>query len=263
MKEQEFENILERYPELIEQGLSFQGRQVPIGGKFIDLLYVDRYGQKLIVEVKKGAVLRTHVGQLLDYEGELLSPDDPTVRIMMVGNRVPPNLRRALDHHGLEWKELPVSHLARFLSQRNDWEYLEYVREEDAEAMIRTKLQPGTIHQREQGSATSIKDKLLAVFGSQHFGEVLTRKQIIDMIVEAYPGTNRTSVIPSDYCYNRCNRGIEFESTSHLLEYQGNARYKVLGHDFDYDGPIYWKDKQVGEWRRGEAGPRIWENIRR
>jgi RecB family endonuclease NucS len=57
MKESDFESILERYPELIEEGLILEGRQVAIGRKHIDLLFHDRLGQKLIVELKRGGCL--------------------------------------------------------------------------------------------------------------------------------------------------------------------------------------------------------------
>ena len=69
MNESQFENILVKYPELIENGLSLIGRQVGIKGKYIDLLFKDHHGQKLIVELKKGTILRKHIAQLLDYEG--------------------------------------------------------------------------------------------------------------------------------------------------------------------------------------------------
>jgi RecB family endonuclease NucS len=90
MKEKEFENILARYPELIETGLILEGRQVAVKRKFIDLLFRDRHGGRLIVELKRGTILRKDIGQVMDYEGELLFPDDPTVRVMLIGNRVPP-----------------------------------------------------------------------------------------------------------------------------------------------------------------------------
>lgn len=124
MNESQFEDILMKYPELIEEGLSLIGRQVRIHGKYLDLLFEDRRGQKLIVELKKGAILRKHVGQLMDYEGDLLTPDDPTVRVMLIGNRVPNNLRRALDHHGFEWKELQVVTLKKFLGEKDDHDLL-------------------------------------------------------------------------------------------------------------------------------------------
>jgi len=102
MKEKEFENILARYPELIEAGLVLEGRQVAVKGKFIDLLFRDHHKERLVVELKRGTVLRKDIGQVMDYEGDLLFPDDPTVRVMLIGNRVPPSFRRSLDHHGLE-----------------------------------------------------------------------------------------------------------------------------------------------------------------
>lgn len=120
MLEKHFENVLQRYPELIEEGLKFSGRQVNVGGKFVDLLFEDRHGQKLIVELKQGIVKREHVAQLLDYEGYFLTDDNPNIRVMLIGNRVPPNLRNSLDHHGFEWKEISVSELITYLKNKND-----------------------------------------------------------------------------------------------------------------------------------------------
>ena len=124
MNERQFEDILTKYPELIEEGLSLSGRQVWIEGKCIDLLFNDRHGHRLIVELKKGPILRKHIAQLLDYEGHFLIPDDPTVRVMLIGNRVPNNLQRALDHHGFEWKELKIGILEKFLIEKDDQDLL-------------------------------------------------------------------------------------------------------------------------------------------
>jgi hypothetical protein len=136
--EKNFENVLHRYPELIEEGLKFSGRQVSVGGKFVDLLFVDRFGQKLIIELKKGVIKREHIAQLLDYEGHFLTTENPNIRVMLIGNRVPMNLRNALDHHGFEWKEIPVSELISFLKNKNDAELLEEFKEEQT-TLIETK----------------------------------------------------------------------------------------------------------------------------
>lgn len=124
MLEKDFENVLHRYPELLEEGLKFSGRQVNVGGKFVDLLFEDRFGQKLVIELKKGIIKREHIAQLLDYEGHFLTDDNPNIRVMLVGNRVPPNLRNSLDHHGFEWKEIKVSELIAYLKNKNDIEML-------------------------------------------------------------------------------------------------------------------------------------------
>lgn len=131
MKEQDFEDILSKYPELIEEGLTLKGRQVHVRGKYVDLLFEDRHGHTLIVELKKGVIKREHIAQLLDYEGHFLSPDDPTVRVMLIGNRVPPNLRRSLDHHGFEWREIKISNLIEFLKEQGDEELLDYFAEDE------------------------------------------------------------------------------------------------------------------------------------
>jgi hypothetical protein len=127
MKEQDIEDIVAKYPSVIEEGLVLRGRQVNVKGKYIDLLFEDRFGQKLIVELKRGAIIREHVGQIMDYEGHLLSPDDPNVRVMLIGNRVPENLRRSLEHHGFEWKELSFTFLSDFLQERNEFDLLKKI----------------------------------------------------------------------------------------------------------------------------------------
>lgn len=255
MIEKEFENIIIRYPELIEDGLSFKGRQVNVKGKFIDILFEDRHGQKLILELKIGTILRKHVGQLMDYEGYILSPDDPTLRVMLIGNRVPNNLRRSLDHHGFEWKEITELSLINFLKQKNDIEYLTYFSQEKVELSQR-KMSLNKPHiVISSNRKMTIVEKMIKSFGSNHIGKIFSRQEIIDIFLETYPGTNRTSVIPSDYCYNRTNKGINFEN--HLFEHLGSARYKVLGANYDYEGPILWKGDKVGEWRKGEKRPHL------
>ena len=124
MNEKEFENILVKYPELIEEGLLIKGRQVNINGKFVDLIFQDRHGQQLIVEIKKGTIKRENLGQLMDYEGHYLSKSNPTVRVMLIGNRVPPNFRNSLEHHGFEWREIDLFFLREFLEKLGDAESL-------------------------------------------------------------------------------------------------------------------------------------------
>jgi len=132
MIEKQFEDILIKYPELIEDGLKLRGRQVNVKGKRVDLQFEDRHGLDLVVELKKGPIKREHIAQLMDYEGYFLSSDDPTVRVMLVGNRVPPNLRRSLDHHGFEWKEIKVGKLISHLKEKGDEELLKIFAEEDS-----------------------------------------------------------------------------------------------------------------------------------
>ena len=97
----------------------------------------------------------------------------------------------------------------------------------------------------------TVKEKVETVF-QKKIGEEFLRKEIIDLVVYAYPesGTNRASVIPSDYCYNMVNAGINFDF--HVFEYLGEAQYRCLGLHCSYNGAIHWIGEQVGEWQDGK-----------
>jgi len=71
-------------------------------------------------------------------------------------------------------------------------------------------------------------------------------------------GINPGSIIPSDYCYNRINDGIEFRRDNRLFRYLGYNQYEYLGEGYPYSGYIYHKPVKskkeviVGEWINGE-----------
>ena len=131
MKEIDFENILAKYPELVENGLRLVGRQVSVYGRRMDMLFEDINSRKLIVELKSGPILDKHIGQILAYEGGVLSDKATDVRIMLIGTRVPPNLRKALDHHGIAWKEINFAYLKSFLKDKNDTTFSNIFEEEN------------------------------------------------------------------------------------------------------------------------------------
>jgi hypothetical protein len=120
MKESDLESILAKYPDLIEDGLILVGRQVTVYGRRIDLIFEDRFKRKLIVELKAGPIKDEHMGQILSYEGMILSADNPDIRVMLIGTRVPPNIQRSLDHHGIAWKEIKLSSLKDSLADKGD-----------------------------------------------------------------------------------------------------------------------------------------------
>jgi hypothetical protein len=140
MKETKFEDIMCKYPELIEDGLILKGRQVMCYGRRMDILFDDKFGHKLIVELKIGPIKDMHIGQILSYEGMLLSSEDPTIWVMLIGNRVPPNIQRSLDHHGIAWKEISLSHIKEFIANKGDEEFKELF-EEDIDAQRKQDIQ--------------------------------------------------------------------------------------------------------------------------
>jgi len=120
MLEKDFEDIICKYPELIEEGLILTGRQLSLYGRRMDILFEDKFKRKLIIELKAGPIKDEHVGQIMSYEGMLLSDDDPTIRVMLVGTRVPPNIKKSMDYHGIAWKEITFSFLKEFLKNKGD-----------------------------------------------------------------------------------------------------------------------------------------------
>lgn len=46
------------------------------------------------------------------------------------------------------------------------------------------------------------------------------------------------SYIPSDYCYNRKNNGIDYKKQTHYFLYIARGIYKYVGENYFYDGII-------------------------
>lgn len=124
MKEKHLEDILEKYSDLIEPGLTLLRRQPVMYGRRMDMLFEDKDKRKLVVELKAGLIKDEHIGQLICYQGMLLTVEDSMVRAMLIGTRVPPYIKKALDHYGISWREVKISHLKDFLSKAKDNELL-------------------------------------------------------------------------------------------------------------------------------------------
>lgn len=88
-------------------------------------------------------------------------------------------------------------------------------------------------------------------------GRRFSTAEIKQAVAEKF-GTNETSIIPSDYCYNRINKGIPF--SKHLFIRLSPGEYKYVGEEFPYTGWIYQKSRTskkeeiVGRWENGNFG---------
>jgi hypothetical protein len=95
---------------LKEKGLRLVARQYSIGSYFFDLLFEDRHGAKLIVELQKGTLDRTHTYKILDYYDEYKDNNPNSfIELMVIANRIPHERRRRLESHGISWMEIPES----------------------------------------------------------------------------------------------------------------------------------------------------------
>ena len=185
MKEQTFETILAKYPELVENGLVMKGRQVSMYGRRMDLLFEDAFQRKLIIELKVGPIKDQHMGQVLSYEGMLLSADDPSIRVMLIGNRVPPNIRRTLDHHGIAWQEISVSSLIAYLKDKNDSELLGLFSPEELEfpEQVGHEISPEKAKTKSSKQSSSPISPTLLLDG---YSESLTIEEVRQLFGEQY-----------------------------------------------------------------------------
>lgn len=188
MDERTFETILAKYPELIEKGLEVIGRQVSMYGRRMDLIFEDVSQRKLIVELKVGPIKDQHIGQVMSYEGMLLSADDPSIRVMLIGNRVPPNLRRSLDHHGIAWKEISVFSLLTYLRDKSDSEMLGLFPPEDLDFPEQRGQESTTQRSIESrarhcGKGSELTSRTLLLDG---YSASLTKEEVRQMFGEKY-----------------------------------------------------------------------------
>ena len=93
----------------------------------------------------------------------------------------------------------------------------------------------------------------------------LTRKVIEFSQTHGEKAPAKDSIMPSDYCYNRVNKGISFEDKLHkkhlLFSYVSRGVYACLGENYLYDGPVFTKptgaknETLVGDWNHGKFTP--------
>lgn len=80
----------------------------------------------------------------------------------------------------------------------------------------------------------------------------ISLKELYELLSARFQ-TNSGSIIPSDYCYNRVNKGIDFQKKPHLFVFLGEGLYECLGEDYPYTGEIENASDGlvVGHWENG------------
>jgi len=99
----------------------------------------------------------------------------------------------------------------------------------------------------------TIYDQMIEIFEGKE-GKILTATEIKSRLINKY-GSNRSSILPADYCYNRKNKT---EAWKPLLVRLGYNEYKYMGENYPYTGKVYHKPQGsnkeiiVGEWIAGK-----------
>lgn len=248
--EKDMEDLIIENPQkyLNEPDLELLSRQYTIGSYRFDLLFQDRHNGKIIVEIQRGTLDRIHTYKILDYFDEYKNRNPNNfIDLIIIANKITRERRDRLNSYGISFFEIPES---TFLADPN-WTIrkenqkqngVSYVSESKGEMILSN-------NNNIEKDSSKIANKIRTLFAKQT-DEKLRRKEIIDKVIEVYPGTNRSSVIPSDYCYNIINKdSVSF--TFRLFEYR-DGNYICLGENYFYVGDIFWKDKKVGSWVKGK-----------
>ena len=107
LSEKQIEDVFETfYKELIYPDLVFKGRQVPLGKNQlrVDLHFEDKDKKNVIVELKKDAVTREDVGQLVQYAGTVKNS-----RVILIAPIIPQSIKTAFEHYGIEYIEFSIT----------------------------------------------------------------------------------------------------------------------------------------------------------
>lgn len=89
---------------------------------------------------------------------------------------------------------------------------------------------------------------LVEKFGTDHIVDL----QQLYRIFKTQYNINEGSIIPSDYCYNRINNGINLNKAT-VFEFLGRGQYRCLGLNYQYNGIIYHKAKGQAEISVGKC----------
>jgi len=139
------EVIIAHAQELLGEQLRLIERNLWIGRYELDLLFGDRHGAKLIVELQRGSLDRYHLYKVLDYYDEYKArhPEE-FVEVMVVANLISPERKERLGNRGINFREIPDETIRRYLAR---------------DSSLPSSLPPKTSTPRDR--ATKITDELM------------------------------------------------------------------------------------------------------
>ena len=91
-------------------------------------------------------------------------------------------------------------------------------------------------------------NEMVSRYGSGH---IVSLQEIYRVFLNKY-NRNQGSVIPSDYCYNRINNGIQLNKPT-VFEFLGNGNYRCFGLNYPFNGTLYHKPKGQNEFAVGKC----------
>ncbi len=114
------EVIIAHAHELLGEQLSLISRNLWIGRYELDLLFEDRHGAKLIVELQIGSLDRYHLYKVLDYYDEYKTRHPQEfVEVMVVANLISPERKERLAKRGINYREIPEEIIRSYVAKES------------------------------------------------------------------------------------------------------------------------------------------------
>jgi hypothetical protein len=120
MLEKDIENLLASYPDEFFPGEGFKliDQQFTIEGRRVDILFEDKHGRQIIVEVKRGILSREASGQIAEYYGLLKNADETkSYELILCANIIPKERKVFLETIGIDCKELGIAQISNIASK--------------------------------------------------------------------------------------------------------------------------------------------------
>ena len=84
-------------------------------------------------------------------------------------------------------------------------------------------------------NAEKVIDAINAYVSDNGPGKIVSREEFYEIVLAKYPEVNRTSVYPSDFCYNLYNSGLRYiDDGERCLECVDKGYFKILGTNYKY-----------------------------
>lgn len=103
--------------------------------------------------------------------------------------------------------------------------------------------------------------KVIAEFITQYvkkYGEEILSKSELEAVLRENGVEINSWFLPSDICYNKTNKANldKYATQVHALENVKRGKYRLLGEDYPYTGPVYWTNEEgesciFGSWENG------------
>ena len=114
LSEQQIEDVfMVFHKQLLSTDFKFIKRQHSLeSGNRIDLLFEDGEGKKVVVELKKSAVTREDIGQVLEYAGELRNS-----RVVLAAPYFATQVKRSFEHYGIDYLEFDLNEIQKLYKE--------------------------------------------------------------------------------------------------------------------------------------------------